>query len=760
MPAIAPTETLPGTLYAQAAQYAANLANHEDLAVSQVNAAWRSVQASANADLDAVVDKYARAVARGDRISPAWAFQEARLEEALTTARREIKGFGRDAATITAHAQAESAAMAQAAARGLILPAVSPVLGATFSAVNPDNLKRLVGFLGDGSPLASLFDAIGIDALAQARQVLSSGVLLGRSPARITRDLHQAMDLPRHRAETIARTEVQRVYRATSRETYRANADVLEGWVWTAKLSPSCCSACILMSGTLHDVDETLDGHPRCRCTMVPRTKSWADLLGDPSLPDTRPPIVDGKAWFLRQSAADRRAILGPRKFAALKARKITVDDLVARPSNDQWGTMRRERSMAEIRQGRNANVPTKSVQPNSPAPVKVAPQAPVKPAVETRQVRQYQARVDASERNLLSTQNRLNGVGLDDPRRAIYQRMVTEAQDDLKRAQGSLAKLVQTEAARPVRPVTGVTSANHAASGNLLDSMTKNVKAMTDYQDHLNARIASLQQKQTDLVKSMLDNGAPSLKEAKAAAAASYAGQDLKYSLAAARKALKAQTKDLVTQTAARDNLARRMGTQTPTFGWVDDLPLKPVVVNDLDDLRAVNPHWATGTDYQVNCPRTSASWEMRERGFDVTAAPAVNKAGEPVSVIQGMWRQADGTERLWSERLLGGTNALNVAESWPMGSRGFVTVHWKDGGAHIWNVEHTPNGARFIDTQPNAHVATDPTNQYLKDGKANTWQIIRVDDLHPVDDLANWVKRAGDTTPAVHAPTKSSIF
>jgi len=113
----------------------------------------------------------------------------------------------------------------------------------------------------------------------------------------------------------------------------------------------------MVLHGQEFPLEENLDGHPRCRCAMVPKTVSWADISPElADLPDTRPTIQTGVDWYAEQSALTQRAILGARKWALVQDGKITLDDLVARTHSDTWGTMRRERSVLEIQQGRNAD--------------------------------------------------------------------------------------------------------------------------------------------------------------------------------------------------------------------------------------------------------------------------------------------------------------------------------------------------------------------------------------------------------------------
>lgn len=85
---------------------------------------------------------------------------------------------------------------------------------------------------------------------------------------------------------------------------------------------------------------EYLEGHVNCRCTLVPRPKSYAELTGDPSIPDTRPPIQTGPEAFAKLPAATQRAILGPGKHALYEA-GVPLDAMWQTHSSAEWGRSR-----------------------------------------------------------------------------------------------------------------------------------------------------------------------------------------------------------------------------------------------------------------------------------------------------------------------------------------------------------------------------------------------------------------------------------
>lgn len=77
-----------------------------------------------------------------------------------------------------------------------------------------------------------------------------------------------------------------------------------------------------------------------CRCTLIPRPKSYGDILGDPSLPDERPPISTGAEEFAKLSPGQQASILGPGKFALFQM-GVPLEAFVNRVESSAWGASR-----------------------------------------------------------------------------------------------------------------------------------------------------------------------------------------------------------------------------------------------------------------------------------------------------------------------------------------------------------------------------------------------------------------------------------
>ncbi|MBF6592801.1 MAG: hypothetical protein IVW57_19995, partial [Ktedonobacterales bacterium] len=186
-----------------------------------------------------------------------------------------------------------------------------------------------------------------------------SGLVQGKNPRAVARDIAQAADVPLNQALNIARTEELTAYRTAAILNYQDNSDVLDGWVWSADLSTNTCGLCLSLNGSVHGLDEFLDSHNNCRCSPIPLTKGWQDILSEndismedidlSDLPDTNAPIENGADWFARQTPEVQTKILGPSKAALYQTGQIKLADIVGHTYSQTWGAGLREKSLSDL---------------------------------------------------------------------------------------------------------------------------------------------------------------------------------------------------------------------------------------------------------------------------------------------------------------------------------------------------------------------------------------------------------------------------
>lgn len=336
-------------IFQAADDFRAALLRHERAASSELVRQYGAVYRSIQDDLDRLAGKMEDTLNAGKPMTPAWLFQEGRLQALQQQVAAEIGRYAYGAGLTIQDMQRLGVDLAGEDARRLVMAGMGrgPDGVALSWARLPDSaFTDLVGFTQDGSPLADLLAQLGADGAERVKAGLLQGIGMGLSPREVARFAGQALGGNLARSLTIARTEMLRAYRESSRRTYQANSDLVTGWVWHSALGTRTCAACWAMHGTRHSLDERLDGHPNCRCAMVPYTKTWKELGYD--VPETRADVPAGPDLFAGLSPAEQRAILGPAKYDAFARGDLRLTDLVGRRNDPRWGTMRYERSLRD----------------------------------------------------------------------------------------------------------------------------------------------------------------------------------------------------------------------------------------------------------------------------------------------------------------------------------------------------------------------------------------------------------------------------
>jgi hypothetical protein len=173
------------------------------------------------------------------------------------------------------------------------------------------------------------------------RREIVRGIATGSNPrqtaSRIMKGAEGGFNGGLSRALTISRTETLDAHRAAAAESHAANADVLGGWVWLTDLSLRTCPACLGMSGTEHPLSEPGPlGHPNCRCSRMPRTKTWAEL-GIEGMDEPASSAPDAGDWFAGQDEQTQRSILGAGRYDAWKRGDYPMTAWAVRKPNPEW---------------------------------------------------------------------------------------------------------------------------------------------------------------------------------------------------------------------------------------------------------------------------------------------------------------------------------------------------------------------------------------------------------------------------------------
>ncbi len=325
----------PGRIYQVVEKHRRDLLRNERTAASamvrEYGAAWQRVRAQ----LDALIAQIEEAQRAGKKVSPAWLFQQNRLQSLLYQVEAEIARFVDYAEPEIARQQraAVEAAQRHVWEQVSVLTDDETIL-AKFDRLAAEVVSDLIGFTESG-PLHELLDKLGPQVSKGFREAMIESLVLGRNPRETARRVRREFGVGLARALRISRTETLRAYREATRRNYQENSDIVEGWLWLASKSARTCVMCLAMDGTFHTLDERLDDHPGGRCVMAPAVK------GVP-----RPLRETGAEWFEKQDEATQRKVLGNAGYEAYKAGAVELQDFVGQRWSRDWGTTRYARSL------------------------------------------------------------------------------------------------------------------------------------------------------------------------------------------------------------------------------------------------------------------------------------------------------------------------------------------------------------------------------------------------------------------------------
>lgn len=365
----------PPTIWEVADRFRAELEARERVAAGEMIRAWQPVRRTLLRETGRLAQAIAERQAQGRRVPVSWLFSQARLGEWETRVKRELAAWRKDAEPAAAKAAREAATLGPEAAMEMVAVRAIPFpeLAARRLVRFPrEEVAQMVATVQEGSPLHELLGRLGPETAAVMRETLVRGIALGSGPVVMGRELATALDGNLRRGLLIARTETMRTFRETTRLSYAARPDVVGGWRWWSSRDRRTCAACYAMHGTLHPVEERLDGHPACRCTMIPELAADTGLAG--------PTIPTGERLFEELDAATQRSILGPGRFRLYENGEARLSDMVARPVHPRWGSMRREANLRDVRanaEARRAGRPTPATMravTDRPAPIAPRP--------------------------------------------------------------------------------------------------------------------------------------------------------------------------------------------------------------------------------------------------------------------------------------------------------------------------------------------------------------------------------------------------
>jgi len=197
-----------------------------------------------------------------------------------------------------------------------------------FTGLHSSAMKYLLDYLKEGGPLYKRLALLTSGTVDKVIQAIVDGVGQGFNPRKIADLIRDAFGGGLTDALRNTRTVQLYAYRDSARANYMATDGIVTGWIWWAELDGDQCEACTAEHGSIHDLDETLDGHYNCRCAALPYIPGLTD------------PEQTGKDWFDSLSEQEQAAFMGQSKYDAYQNGSFSFADMMQRKENDVYGKM------------------------------------------------------------------------------------------------------------------------------------------------------------------------------------------------------------------------------------------------------------------------------------------------------------------------------------------------------------------------------------------------------------------------------------
>ena len=157
-------------------------------------------------------------------------------------------------------------------------------------------------------------------------------------------------------------------------------------------------------------------------------------------------------------------------------------------------------------------------------------------------------------------------------------------------------------------------------------------------------------------------------------------------------------------------------------------------------DAMMGTNPNWTSGSmEWHNNCQRCVIVYELRRRGYDVTAtkyegwddvARGWRRAFEGMTPVNVGSRNRQAVLR----------NMYNLMQSWGEGSRAIVDLDWSRGTGHVFNAEFRNGKLLLVEAQTGEYVKWSRYEASMMPTKTKMW---RVDNLPPTENIVGLMKR-----------------
>lgn len=238
----------------------------------EMNASYRVLLDRARAEMEDYRKKYEKFVERngppvgGVEDRPGgrhYVFQQERLASVAKQLEGDVYAYHHAAQDTITTAQEAAARLAQVQMESFgkaAAPSDSYAMGLSFASLPEEAIRSIVGTTSNGTPLASLLQNRADRNWQDAADTLQTGVALGYGPRKIASELDGSLNQSHWKNLLLARTETMRAHHEAQRMQMLQNADLLEGWRWSAAVDSRTCPICWANHGKVFPIEQISEG--------------------------------------------------------------------------------------------------------------------------------------------------------------------------------------------------------------------------------------------------------------------------------------------------------------------------------------------------------------------------------------------------------------------------------------------------------------------------------------------------------------------
>jgi len=226
--------------------------------------------------------------------------------------------------------------------------AMTGSIGTAFNQPSIEQIRSLVGYV-DSPAFRAAMDSYGAYHGEAVADIILSGASQGVDPIKTARLVAKyTKDVPLFDALRTVRTVQLWSARQGSHEIFRANEDVLSGWLWSAARDGHVCMSCRGQDGKIFPLNATLNDHHLGRCAPVPVSRSWKEL-GFEGGSEVLDGYETGIQRFEALTDAEQIDAMGKAAWQAWKDGRFTLDQYAQPYSNPIYGEMMGEASLTQL---------------------------------------------------------------------------------------------------------------------------------------------------------------------------------------------------------------------------------------------------------------------------------------------------------------------------------------------------------------------------------------------------------------------------